>query len=335
MPGAVPLPILATRSLHAIPPRPMTRVLRVDDMAGDPIGSEIQITPAEEGELPACFALLPMLAAPEANVFAARGADGTLLGAGGLLWRNWGTPPGMPTWIHVLPDSRRRGLGRRLLAILASHARAEADFLWAALPIDEESEPAAFARACGASCRKRQLYFQSDADAFVGQLDTYVARLAATDRIPDGVIVRPLAEADVEQVKWLIAEVMESPPPQIGLMLARGMVDLPESAPVDRERSCVMTIGGELVGALLSRRIPGENASHVVCNVIDPRWRRGWANPVLLHRFTRTSIDQGCTRIGFDCAEDVRDTIGLARRSGADHVRSSGMFAYATAAAND
>ncbi|WP_419809874.1 hypothetical protein [Sphingomonas sp.] len=160
-----------------------------------------------------------------------------------------------------------------------------------------------------------------------------VEPLRRAGRIPADLAMIDLTEANVEQVKWLIAEQMDAPPPRMDQMLARALAEPSESAPVDRERSRVLVTGDSTVaGVLLTRQVPGENVSEVVCNVVDPRWRGGWANPMLLHGFTAKSLEQGCTRMRFDCDEDVRDTIRLARRSGADRLRTESRFAYATAA---
>lgn len=264
----------------------------------------------------------------------ARDGDGTLLGAGGMLWRGWNEPVGMPAWIEILPDSRRRGAGRALLAAMARLAHTESDLLWALSPVDETGDAAAFARACGAEAAKRHLYFEASGADFTRDMGEVVARLRRAGRIPADLTIAALSEDNVEQVKWLVAEQMAAPPPRMAQMLARALVEPPETAPVDRERSRVLMTGdGAVAGALLVRRVPGENVSEVVCNVVDPRWRNGWANPMLLHGFTAISLAQGCDRMRFDCDEDVRDTIRLARRSGADRLRTESRFAYATATA--
>lgn len=299
---------------------------------GDP-GLGVQIARADEAALPACFALLPSLAHPESVVLTATDRDGVLLGAGGVLWRGWNQPAGLPAWIEVLPDSRRQGVGRALLRSLAALGAAESDRLWALNPVDEASPAAAFARACGADAAKRHLYFEAQGDAFTAEMAGILDRLRGAGRVPADLTIAPLSAANVEQVKWLIVEQMAAAPPRLEATLARGLAEPPATAPVDRERSCVLTTpDGTVAGALLTRRVPGEDVSEVVCNVVDPRWRRGFANPLLLHAFTAKSLAQGCTRMRFDCDEDVRDTVRLARRSGATQLRVETRFAYATAA---
>ncbi len=291
---------------------------------------DMTIELADAAALPACLALLPGIASPETVVFAARDGNGVLAGAGGMVWRGWGRPAAMPAWVQVLPDCRRRGIGARLMQAMAAAAQAEGADLIAADPIDDESGEAAFARAVGATPDSRQLYFSADTGNFIGGIEILAKGLARRGRIPGEARVVPLADAPRDEVKWLVAQEMTTAPPLIGEMLSgTGATD--QSA-VDAERSCVMMVGDAVAGALLSRRIDGGAASAIICNVVAPAWRGGWVNVVLLERFTRRSIEAGVFRILFDCADDVRDTIGLARRSKADRIAVRTRFRYAVTA---
>ena len=291
------------------------------------------IARAEEAALPACFALLPMLAAPDAILFAARDADGGLAGAGGILWQSWNEPGGFPIWIHVLPDNRRHGIGRALVAASIAAAKGELGSFWAAQPLPENGEAAAFARACGFMAEHRQLFFETDARNFLGPIADTVDRLRRRGRIPDEAQVVPLEPAAVDEVGLLVAREFRSGPVRMAQMLRRAMIADPDEASVDRLGSRVLMAGGHIAGALLSRRT-GDGAAHIVCNVVAPEWRRSWSNAMLLEGFCRATIEAGCTRIGFDCRDDVRDTIGLAARSGADHVKTDTLFRYAVASAD-
>jgi GNAT superfamily N-acetyltransferase len=303
----------------------------------------ICIARADDAILPACFALLPSLASPDAVLFCARAADGRLLGAGGLLWRAWNAPAGMPAWIEVLPDSRRRGVGRALLTAMARFAGAETDRLWAIDTLPEGDVPAttagptagaAFARAVGAVAGQRQLHFEITDIGFLHQMTAIATRLRARGHVPADTVVRMLAPGDADAVKWLVAEGLATPPPHLDAMLADAMTADPATATVDRERSVVVTAGdGTLAGVLLSRRVPEAGASEILCNVVSPDRRRGFANALLLERFSQVATDAGCYRIRFDCDEGIRDSIGLARRGSADHVRTMTRFAYAASAA--
>src|SRR5688572_7624634 len=116
--------------------------------------------------MPACFAMLPMLAVPDVELFVARDPEGKLLGAAGVSWRGWRNPAGFPTMVHVLPDSRRRGIGRALMETVRARVADEADRLWVAQSLEEGSEGADFALACGFEAGARQLHFEADAPKF-------------------------------------------------------------------------------------------------------------------------------------------------------------------------
>jgi len=293
--------------------------------------SDLFVAPATEEALPACFALLPMLADPDAIVFAARDGEGSLAGAAGLTWRSWNSPPGFPVWVHVLPDRRRQGLGRALLAELIRQGEGELDQLWAAQPIAEASDAAAFARACGFKPERRQLFFEADARTFLTQIARTVDLLRRRGRVPEEAKLVRIDQVAIDDLAHLIASEFRTAPPRLLEMLRRSVASEPSRAPIDRLQSRVLLMDGQVAGALLSRRT-GENSAHIVCNVVAPAWRKGWANAALLDGFTRGTVEAGCTRIGFDCGEDVHDTIGLAARSEADHIRTDAWFGYALSA---
>jgi len=291
--------------------------------------SRIIVNRAEEPALPACFALLPMLAAPETIVFAARDADGTLAGAAGLLWRSWRDPPGMPVWIHVLPDRRRRGVGGALMTALAGVAAGGLDLLWAARPLAEDSDGAAFARARGFVVDHRQLFFEADSRKMLEYGLGIVARLERNG-LPAGARIVGLGDAPLDDVVRLVTQEFHAAPPQLAEMIRHAMIEDPATAPIDRGGSYVLLVDDAPAGALLSRRT-ADGAAQVICNVVSPKWRGGWANAALVVAFDRAAVAAGCFRVRFDCGENVRDTIGLARRGGATLVRTESLLRYALA----
>ena len=307
----------------------------VPESSTKPISASFSIAPADETALPACFALLPALATREALVFAARDSDGRLAGAGGLAWKSWNHPPGFPGWVHVLPDSRGRGIGRALAETLKRAVEFEpTPAIWAVEPIDAGSDAARFAAACGFARVRSQLYFDTDAPRFLEMTGGIVDRLRQRGRIPAGARLIGIDHVPPGEIARMVAEGLRSSPPRMEELLRRSIGADPRSSPIDRERSFALMMGDELAGALLSRRQPDGINQTVVCNVVDPQWRGGWANALLLHETTRWSVNDGCQRFGFDCGDDVRDTIGLARRGGADHVRTAEFYRYAASASD-
>lgn len=288
------------------------------------------VEPAAPASLPACFALLPGLAFPDAVVFTARDDKGQLLGAGGVLWRGWGQPAGMPCWITVLPDSRRMGVGRRLLSAIAREAATEGADLIAVDMVEQGSDGALFASACGAVTEGRQFYFAGDPRALHVIVSPLVEMLRRRGRVPASARVVPLADAPLDEVKWLISTEFRTAPVRVQAMLGEAHASGRSPTLFDRETSFVLMVGDQVAGALLSVWQAGRNAATVLCNLVGPTWRGGgWANAMLLDAYTHGIAEAGCYRVAFDCADDVRDTIGLARRGKADQLGVKLRLRYA------
>lgn len=268
-----------------------------------------------------------MMAMPDAELFVARDAEGKLLGAGGLSWRGWRNPAGFPMMVHVLPDSRRLGVGRALVRALVDRARGEADRLWVAQALEEGSEAAAFARACGFGAGARQLHFEADTPSFDAHVGGLIARMRARGRISPDVQTVTLAEVPLEEVARLVSIEFRAAPPHIRRLLEQARHEDPDSAPISFTMSRALMIDGALAGALLLNWNHGQVT--IVANVVAPRWRRGWANLLLLADTTRAAVEWGCKTFRFDCADDNRDTIGLAIRGEAAHRMTSVHYCYA------
>jgi GNAT superfamily N-acetyltransferase len=294
---------------------------------------DYSIDVATEGALPACLALLGPVVHPDTLILAARTSDGALAGAAGLLWQSWGRPPGFPAWIHVLPDCRRQGIGRGLAQAVIRVAVGETDGLWAARPLVEGEPQMAFAASVGFEPAGRQLHFEADAHCFLDQVDRIVDLLAARSRIPAGAKLAPLDRDLADSVALLVRSELASSPPEIARMIAASLDSDPATSPVDVARSLVLLVDGRLGGALLSRRQADGVNSRIVCNVVAPELRRGWANAFMLAGTTRNGIADGAQRFQFDCEETNLDTIGLARRCDARRLRTDVLFRYAVASA--
>lgn len=295
--------------------------------------ADFEIDVAHTCSLPACFAMLPSLATPEALIFTARDEDGRLAGAGGLNWKSWNDPPGFPAWIYVLPDCRRRGIGRALAERLKKAVVDETmTALWSIEPLEAGSAAAQFASGCGLEAARTQLFFDVDAVVFLQMIEEIVARLKRRGRIPANAALTDIDAVPPAEIARLVSAGLRTSPPRIYEMLHRARNTDPAKAPIDRDRSFALVYDGALAGVLLSRRQRDGLNSSIVCNVVDPQWRAGWANALLLQATTRRGVADGCQRFKFDCGDDVRDTIGLARRSGADHVRTAEFYRYAASA---
>ena len=87
----------------------------------------------------------------------------------------------------------------------------------------------------------------------------------------------------------------------------------------DQDKSAVLLRGNEVKGALLYMWNDGNPIIDV--NVVAPELRRGPANVLLLEAATRNALEGGGISFRFRCEEHVRDTVNLARRSGAKLAR--------------
>jgi len=164
---------------------------------------------------------------------------------------------------------------------------------------------------------------------FLAHLEEMLAKLRAKGRIPAGVVVERVTPGVCDAITRLFAAELASAPPDLSARLTASMTGDAATAPIDRERSMVLTVDGVLVGALLSRRDADGRGSHIVGNVVARSHRGLWANALLLAATTRNGVEAGSERILFDCDEGSRDTIGLAVRGGATRLRTTALFRYA------
>ena len=198
----------------------------------------------------------------------------------------------------------------------------------------EDSAAHHFASSLGFHQLGKQLVFKADASRFLTESSRIVERLRVRRRIPPGADIRQLTAELIPDVARLLRSELQTIAPDIERQMTASLDENPAISPVDRDRSRVLLMAGKVAGALLSRRLPDGHSSAIVCNVIAPQLRRGWANAVLLESTTRVGVEDGCPQFQFDCAHTHRDTIGLARRCEAELIRTESLFRYALAGAN-
>src|SRR5262249_10186142 len=83
----------------------------------------------------------------------------------------------------------------------------------------------------------------------------------------------------------------------------------------DQDRSAVLMHGQDVKGALLYLWNNGNPVIDI--NVVAPELRHGPGNVLLLEAATRKGLEGRATGFRFRCEEHARDTLNLARRSGA------------------
>lgn len=291
--------------------------------------SEIFIEQVGERDRPIALALLSPVANADTLLFLARDEAGNLLGAAGAGWQSWGNPPGFPSWVHVLPDRRREGVGTKLMRALCTAVEGEMAGLWAATPLDVSGPAAAFASRNCFNSFARQFFFRADAEHFLERMEAVTDRLLQHSRIPSTAKLVVPDAANAEAVCDLISSEVRGAPRQLRQDLLMSFDADPATAPIDLNRSLVLKLEHHVVGALLTRRMPDAVNTRIIANTVAPSVRKGWANPFQIVALVRRIVEDGGKWFEFDCSEDVKDTIGLARRGEADCIRVDSLFRYA------
>jgi GNAT superfamily N-acetyltransferase len=280
----------------------------------------MRIDLATESEAPAALALVPESRGLPCEWLIAR-VDGQLAGAAAIAWRAWGSPGGFPATIQVIPEMRRRGVGKALVAAAMELSAADADGLWSLGMHPTEGAVTDFLAACGFAPRRRQLRFEASFQALLDNVSSLAGR--ARKSLPAETHIVPLSEAPLEEAGWLLSREFGGGP-------FRALHGLKRRAAGDKDdRSQAMMVGVDLAGLILWRVADG--VAQVEARVVAPAWRGGRTNLMLLEAGLVAGLAEGLTRMRFHCDETVRDTISLARRCGADEL-ASGAYYYAAMA---
>jgi len=280
----------------------------------------IAVKLAPESEVAACAALLPEVNSPKAEFLIAR-CDGAFAGAAAVAWESWTQPAGFPLWIQVLPAFRRKGVGRALVEAAAEFIQGETGGLWSHEALRDDSSATAFLQACGFQNLRRQHHFIADIDPLMANIEPSLARLRQRDRIPSDARVVPLAEAPIDKVGWLVSAELGSGPLRVIERLRHAAA---AGATSRRERSIVAMEGSDVTGVLICS--VKDSVGVVDAWVTAPGWRGGWTNLLLLEAILSQGKADGYDAFRFHCDETVKDTMKLARRSGASETATLSLF---------
>lgn len=289
--------------------------------------SSVAVSVASEAEAPACLALLPQARQMPTELLIAR-HEGRLAGAAAVAWRSWATPGGFPLAIHVIPEARRRGVGRALAARAVDLARGETAGLWSLEPEPVDGPAAAFLGACGFILTRRQHYFQASIEALSTSVRPLAARLRQRGRVPANARVVKLADAPLQEISWLVSTEFGGGPFRAlsGLQQRAGLGPTGEADP------SLVVMQGDQVAAVMLWRIE-DGVAVIDARVVAPQARGDWANALLLDESLEQIRALGIGDFRFHCDEDVADTLSLARRCGAREVSEKGLYYYALNAA--
>jgi GNAT superfamily N-acetyltransferase len=269
----------------------------------------VEVRPASDAEAAVCRATLPETfpavgPAPECYVAIAPGAG--VVGAAAVAW----IPRGFPVLVRVSSGWRRQGIGRALLRSAIADAGGETSALrsWNTLP--EGGDEADFLLACGFRILRRLLMFETDAVEFERSMTALLSRLRMAGKLPRDMQLATLGETPPSELIALLAPQFATLPHDVAWRLTP---DAPGA--YDPALSLVLLMGRSTVGAMMCRRTA--DTVEVDVSVVAPALRHSWANVVLLEATARRCHAAGITRFRFCCEPHVRDTLNLARRSGA------------------
>lgn len=279
---------------HLLGARP--KGVRLRDMS-------FHLRPAREADHGACRRMLPTAfpvvgRLPELLV-AEEG--GRIVGACAVAW----VPRGFPILVHVEPCARRQGVGRALVATAATIAAGETDGLRPWGKVEEHSGGAAFLAACGFVEVGRLHVFELEPT----RLRESIAALAerTRKRVHAAMrLVRP-REAPRQQLLDLVGANLTTPRPFLEDALSGAGAHR-----YDQELSHVVMVEEAVAGAILAHRIA--DMLEVDLNVVDPAWRGGWVNLVLVNSVLQSGFEAGLTRLRFLAAPHVKNTINIAAR---------------------
>ena len=286
--------------------------------------NSIEVRTARAEEAAACAALLPNVRTPDAQFLIAR-RGGRIAGAAALRWVNWNKPPGFPLAIEVVPDARRMGVGKALVAAAIELCHRETAGVWSIKTFAEDSEAADFLRACGFTVQRRVLHFSMDTAAFDDHMSGIVERLHKTKRVPQELRTVSLRDADLGKVAVLVSQSFNRGHDRL-LSLLMESVEQGGSDKFDPDLSVVIEACGDPVGAIFGRWNDGNCL--IEANVVAPGWRRSSVNALQLAASVRNIREKGSQEFQFRCDDDVIDSINLAKRAGGKHIATEAQFRY-------
>lgn len=267
----------------------------------------VEIRPAHDAEAAACRVLLrDTFDATHAPVLYVAVGDGAIVGAAAVGW----VPGGFPVKVHVVPAWRRRGVGLALLDAVAEATTGETSHLRAWTLVGEHDAAQRFLSRAAFVVRHRFHGFETDGVAFAATIGKLRDRLAKAGRIPGGMAVVAPAAAPRGELVGLVARSLDAVPASVAARIAG---EGPSG--YDDALSVVLVLHGAVAGAMLSTR--DGSVARIEVSAVAPALRRGWANVVLLDETVRRGIAGGIRSFRFFCDEHTRDTMNLARRSGA------------------
>ena len=282
---------------------------------------------ASDAEAYACRLLLPeafsLGAAPVLLVATPADIPGQIIASAALTWEEFGADPGFGLQLHVVPSARRQGVGRALIEAAAQLCQGETSALRTSRPLPDGSEAEPFLEATGFVQGRRMRHFEAGLQHYHAIVDSFYQRLASHGQIPTDARVVSAREVPAGPLATLLAS--EFP---VQRETARRWLSGEATDGYDLDASVVLMVEGEIAGALFIR-FNGTTPT-LDALVIRKRFRKSWANVVLLREATFRGLEIGrghgwsmdLQKIRFSCDQDNHDTLRLAARGEATALRS-------------
>lgn len=274
---------------------------------------------ASDAEAYACRLLLPeafsLSAAPVLLVATPADMQAQIVAAAALHWEECGADPGFGLQLHVVPSARRHGIGRALIEAATQLCQGETSALRTSRPLPEGCEAEPFLAATGFVQRRQIRHFEAGLQHYHAIVDGFYQRLALHGQIPAEIRVVSAREVPAGPLATLLAS--EFP---VQRETARRWLSGEATDGYDLDASVVLMVEDHIAGALFIRfngTVPTIDAL-----VIRKRFRKSWANVVLLRQATFRGLEIGrgngwpmdLQKIRFSCDEDNHDTLRLAAR---------------------
>ena len=224
-------------------------------------------------------------------------------------------------WVKVHRRLRGQGIGSALYQSLGQHAASQGPSLLVTAHVVTETSGRGFLQARGFSVHRHTSVFEAPLARALTVTRRYYDWLSAGGQIPADARVVPLSQcADYAAVARLVEQ-------HLGGDLDRATRKLLGLGPTafNAKGSHVVEYRGRVIGAILGRR--EDNTAIIDVNVVDPAFRHGWPNLILMHTALICCDEDGVTDLRFTARERYRATLKLARHMGAQRVDFRPVYA--------
>lgn len=238
--------------------------------------------------------------------------------------RNENRLPRMLVRLHVPPNFRRRGIGRKLIETIATYAKSNHHVeLSAKTNPSTEPDAAPFLLACGFQCADTFREYETTTEKLAEFVIPLRNWLRERMEIPTAAHITPLSQAPLEQVAQLHCDELAG---EYHAVL-QNLKKICENAASDD--NAVLILDNRVVGLLMG--ITQNGITRIEASIVAPELRGsptqpGWANLALMAERIEWALQRGSQRCRFGSLQAAKPTQKLAKRTGAVLVSESDLF---------